>query len=636
MNATQLFDAPALPFRYSSCFADLKELCPDPRIIIDAGAGGGAWAKCALETWPDAQVHSFEPCQRFNLSLQPGERHKVCRMAVAAESGRALLNLTHGPESNSFLDFLPGGPLEKVHAVIGREEVQVVTLDSIYGLDTPVASGDVGILKLDLQGSEFDALAGAEQLIRKHRPVIFTEVCFQPLYAEQPVLADMDAFLAELGYRRLYLYPGPAPDLWGDAIYVPDLIQDRQARFEKNFGDREAIRLNIGAGDTKIPGFTPIDRKFGTEAYPLNYADGSVEEIRCVHMLEHLSYKEVLEALAEWKRVLKPGGLLRISVPDVGRVIASRQSDPNWAYYLMGGQTDANDFHKSAYDEERLRAYLLHFGFCEIQKWASQNTDLAAADFSLNLQGRKPLNGPSLVIGNAPASIGKTRKIRAILGCPRVSWTDAAACFDAALQPLGIPIARYQGCFWGQNVQNLLEQSIEDGLDWILTLDYDSMITKKHVQRMLEIFDSRPDIDALAALQMRRGQECPLFTKRGGKGEAALAKLQVDPSGNPEPVQVDTAHFGLTLIRLDRLKDIPKPWLHAVPDKDGSWGDGRRDDDITFWDKWKAAGRSVYLAPDVRIGHIEVVVSQYSKDYQPEHLRVDKWWNENGGKSVPM
>jgi hypothetical protein len=30
------------------------------------------------------------------------------------------------------------------------------------------------------------------------------------------------------------------------------------------------IKLNIGAGNTVIDGYTPIDRRFGTEAYPLN------------------------------------------------------------------------------------------------------------------------------------------------------------------------------------------------------------------------------------------------------------------------------------------------------------------------------------------------------------------------------
>ena len=84
----------------------------------------------------------------------------------------------------------------------------------------------------------------------------------------------------------------------------------------------EEIKLNIGAGDTVIEGWTPIDRKLGTEAYPLpQYADNSVEVIRASHVLEHFSFVDAQLALNEWCRVLKPGGKIFVSVPDVTRII---------------------------------------------------------------------------------------------------------------------------------------------------------------------------------------------------------------------------------------------------------------------------------------------------------------------------
>jgi len=70
------------------------------------------------------------------------------------------------------------------------------------------------------------------------------------------------------------------------------------------------IKLNIGAGSTVIEGFTPIDRKLGSEAYPLPFPDGSVSEIRASHILEHFTFGEAQKAMAEWSRVLKPGGTL--------------------------------------------------------------------------------------------------------------------------------------------------------------------------------------------------------------------------------------------------------------------------------------------------------------------------------------
>ena len=74
------------------------------------------------------------------------------------------------------------------------------------------------------------------------------------------------------------------------------------------------LKLNIGAGGVVIPGYTAIDRKTGQEAYPLAYPDNSVSEIRASHVLEHFSFKGVVDVLADWVRVLQPGGIVRIGV----------------------------------------------------------------------------------------------------------------------------------------------------------------------------------------------------------------------------------------------------------------------------------------------------------------------------------
>jgi predicted SAM-dependent methyltransferase len=96
----------------------------------------------------------------------------------------------------------------------------------------------------------------------------------------------------------------------------------------------EEIKLNIGAGCVDIPGYTPIDRKLGTEAYPLpQYTDNSVDEIRASHILEHFPFAEVPNVLAEWVRALKPGGTIKIAVPDIAKIDAG---DPKAPFYLMG------------------------------------------------------------------------------------------------------------------------------------------------------------------------------------------------------------------------------------------------------------------------------------------------------------
>ena len=91
------------------------------------------------------------------------------------------------------------------------------------------------------------------------------------------------------------------------------------------------LKLNLGAGNVEIPGFVNIDRSTGDEAYPLpGYPDNSVEEIRASHILEHFSHRDTVAVLKEWCRVLRPGGRIRIGVPDLDKIIAWYQNgSPN-------------------------------------------------------------------------------------------------------------------------------------------------------------------------------------------------------------------------------------------------------------------------------------------------------------------
>ena len=195
---------------------------------------------------------------------------------------------------------------------------------------------------------------------------------------------------------------------------------------------------------------------------------------------------------------------------------------------------------------------------------------------------------------------------------------------------LGIPIRLAFGVFWHQCLSNLMQDCIDDGLDWLLFLDYDSIFSAEQLSRLLTVFGSNPHIDALAALQCRRGVEnVPLLSN--GQSETEITG---------EPIKVNTAHFGMTLMRVDALKRFPMPWFVGVPDKDGSYRTlGRIDPDIWFWHRWKDAGNSLYVDPLCSIGHLQVMCSAFSDELKVEHLHPEsgvaheKHWRGYAGKS---
>ncbi len=141
------------------------------------------------------------------------------------------------------------------------------------------------------------------------------------------------------------------------------------------------LRLHLGCGEIYLDGYVNVD------AYPspkaprppdrilrvedVDYEPGSVDEIYTAHVVEHLSRDEVLRALPRWHRVLRPGGLLTIEVPDaeaiMRRLLAQRREEDKDLYYylLLGTQETPGEFHKGGYTFPRLRRLLTAAGFVE-------------------------------------------------------------------------------------------------------------------------------------------------------------------------------------------------------------------------------------------------------------------------------
>jgi len=151
------------------------------------------------------------------------------------------------------------------------------------------------------------------------------------------------------------------------------------------------MKLNLGAGATVVPGFTNLDGATGDSIYPLSLAYKDVDAIRASHVLEHFGTQESQLVLKDWVSCLKIGGTLAIAVPDFTVLIRfmNRGLELPYESYIMGGQTDERDFHKSLWNERKLRLFMEAVGLKNIHTWASEIDDCAKYPFSLNLRGTK-------------------------------------------------------------------------------------------------------------------------------------------------------------------------------------------------------------------------------------------------------
>ncbi|PWK37718.1 class I SAM-dependent methyltransferase [Cupriavidus plantarum] len=178
-------------------------------------------------------------------------------------------------------------------------------------------------------------------------------------------------------------------------------------------------RLHLGCGNIKLAGFCNVDALETIAADAIDdirtlgrFPDGSAREIYACHVLEHFGHDEVIPLLKRWYAVLQPGGVIRISVPDLDRIV--RIYHKNWEHFqkpgntpwiglIYGGQSTPYDFHKTGFNANWLRHLLEQCGFEQCEEYPHEphfvpgTVDASVANatfgeyFSLNMMARRPL-----------------------------------------------------------------------------------------------------------------------------------------------------------------------------------------------------------------------------------------------------
>lgn len=381
------------------------------------------------------------------------------------------------------------------------------------------------------------------------------------------------------------------------------------------------MKLDLGAQSVSPAGYRPMGNDHGTSIYPLDVPDESCDVIRASHVLEHFPHAQVPEVVKHWASKLKPGGVLKIAVPNFAYIAQSYIDGAALPIegYTMGGQTADDDYHKSLFDEATLNDLFRGAGLTDIGQWDSDAPDCSSLPVSLNMRAVKPVK------------IETPFRVTAVMSLPRTHWTANFRCAEALI-PLGIPLQSFEGVFWGQCLERGFDKLIADGVDAILTIDYDTVYTPQHVQTLMRLMILHPEADAICPMQSARGWDSVLATVDLPDGVVSdrVPRSLVEA----DLLKLKTGHFGLTLIRASSLKAVKKPWFLGVPAKDGSWGDGHVDEDIYFWRQWAASGNTLFAATRVAVGHIEPMIKWPSRDLGAIHQRVPDYWKVGAPKEV--
>ena len=132
--------------------------------------------------------------------------------------------------------------LGKFQCLVELTNVESRTDEQTKRLDFFEELVDADYLKVDAQGSEVDIFNGAEKLLTNSILVVHTEVCFVPLYKNQPLFAEIDQALRKKGFlfhrftgisgrpfKPMYIKGKPQSPIsqmmWTDAIYVKNFME---------------------------------------------------------------------------------------------------------------------------------------------------------------------------------------------------------------------------------------------------------------------------------------------------------------------------------------------------------------------------------------------------------------------------
>jgi len=107
-------------------------------------------------------------------------------------------------------------------------------------------------------------------------------------------------------------------------------------------------------------------------ARSLPFSSGTVDVFYSSHFFEHLFRDDALRLLKEMRIALKPGGIVRIAVPDLAHAIrlyeAGKKVQMLEDYFFVNDLSSYLARHKYMYDFELLNTLLTEAGFSEIKQ----------------------------------------------------------------------------------------------------------------------------------------------------------------------------------------------------------------------------------------------------------------------------
>lgn len=217
--------------------------CASPSTIFDVGANVGDITEMYNTIFPDCTIHCFEPIPGTfeRLKQRHAKQQNImyhqfavgdCEDTVSIYETSSSGNSSVSKPTSYVRDSLDENMADSVR-IVDTHLVSQITLDSFC---TRNQIPHIDILKMDIQGSELNALKGASKLLdAQNIRMIYCEVLFSDLYEDQCYFHELMSFLHDKKYRIFDIvtmaYSGDGKLYYGDAIFINEELGNKHPVF---------------------------------------------------------------------------------------------------------------------------------------------------------------------------------------------------------------------------------------------------------------------------------------------------------------------------------------------------------------------------------------------------------------------
>jgi FkbM family methyltransferase len=206
--------------------------------IVDIGANVGQFASSVYKEGFKGKIVSFEPLQnvhniliknslnfvkrnpqsQINWVIAPaialGESEKVSQINVSTRSSCSSITTMLALHKEALPDA----------KFLNKEQITIKTLDSIW--DQYITSEDQVLVKIDVQGYEYQVLQGANKSLSKTKAVLI-EVSISPLFEDQKTWHEILKYLESFGFKlwalnKVFVNERTGKDLQYNALMVKE------------------------------------------------------------------------------------------------------------------------------------------------------------------------------------------------------------------------------------------------------------------------------------------------------------------------------------------------------------------------------------------------------------------------------